>query len=181
MTILTTNISSGLSIPDSFDWRDEGVPITIRDQGALGDSSTISVTSSVEAGVYISSGETVSLSRQNLLDCLDWPSTIGGLEYVRDNDIASEADYPTTGGSGVCHQVPPSAGLDVVNVVPAGDEQALAEGLLQNPAPVMLDASRISFQVGQRGGGGKEMKTEKVPQFSLAHGQKKKLVSLNAF
>ena len=116
----------------------------------MGDSWTLSVIASIEAGVYISSSQAVSLSRQNLVDCVDWPSTIGALEYVRDHGVASEADYPTTGGSGVCRQVPPTAGLDVVHTVPEGDEVALAEGLLQNPAPVLLDASHISFQVREK-------------------------------
>ena len=119
------------------------MPITIQDQGQLGASWVISVVSSIEAGVFISSSQSVSLSRQNLLDCVDFPSTIGALEYVRDHGIAAGANY-TPGG---CDQAPPTAGLDQVHTVPEGDEGALAEGLLLNPAPVNFDAGQASFQV----------------------------------
>ena len=125
--------------------------MTIRDQGQTGDSWTISVTSSVEAGVCISSGLIVYTSRQNLLDCVPWPSTVGALQYVRDHGIASEEDYPTTGYPGPCRPVLPSVAADQVYTVPEGDELALAEGLLINPAPVMFDASHFSFQVSQDG------------------------------
>ena len=118
------------------------MPITIQDQGQLG-SWVMSVASSIEAGLVISSSHYVSLSRQNLQDCVDFPSTVGALEYVRDHGIASEADYH----SGACDQVPPAAGLDEVHTVPEGDEAALAEGLLLNPAPVEFDAGQMSFQV----------------------------------
>ena len=141
--------SRNASIPDSFDWRSEGVPITIKDQGQMGASWTIATLSSVEAGVFLSAGQTVSLSGQNLLDCVPWPSTVGALEYIRDHGVASESDYPTGGGAGRCQPVAPAAGLEQVHTVPAADETALAEGLLQNPAPVMFDAGQFSFQVSR--------------------------------
>ncbi|XP_043189673.1 cathepsin L-like proteinase [Amphibalanus amphitrite] len=145
-----TPTSVNVTAPDSFDWRNEGVPIIIKNQGQLGASWTIATLSSVEAGVFLSSGQTVSLSDQNLLDCVSWPSTVGALEYVRDHGVATEADYPTTGGVGACQPVAPSAGLDEVHQVPEGDEVALAEGLLQNPVPVMFDVE-FSFQLYSSG------------------------------
>ncbi|XP_043214801.1 cathepsin L-like proteinase [Amphibalanus amphitrite] len=145
-----TPTSVNVTVPDSFDWRTEGVPIRIQDQGQLGASWTIATLSSVEAGVFLSSGQTVSLSDQNLLDCVSWPSTVGALEYVRDYGVATEADYPTTGRVGACQPVAPSAGLDEVHQVLEGDEVALAEGLLQNPVPVMFDVE-FSFQLYSSG------------------------------
>ncbi|KAF0291175.1 Cathepsin L-like proteinase [Amphibalanus amphitrite] len=146
-----TPTSVNVTAPDSFDWRTEGVPIRIQDQGQLGASWTIATLSSVEAGVFLSSGQTVSLSDQNLLDCVSWPST-GRRARVQSVITAwpSEADYPTTGGVGACQPVAPSAGLDEVHQVLEGDEVALAEGLLQNPVPVMFDVE-FSFQLYSSG------------------------------
>ncbi|XP_037090672.1 digestive cysteine proteinase 2-like [Pollicipes pollicipes] len=110
---------------------------------------TIPPVSAVESGLVISDGQLVSLSRQNLLDCVSPPSMAGALEYVHEHGLASEADYPTTGGQGTCRQnAPAAAALDQVHQVTSGDEVGLAAGLLQNPVAVLINAGLASFQVG---------------------------------
>ncbi|XP_037086750.1 cysteine proteinase 5-like [Pollicipes pollicipes] len=113
---------------------------------------TIPPVSAVESGLVISGGQLVSLSRQNLLDCVSPPSMAGALEYVHEHGLASEADYPTTGGQGTCRQnVPAAAALDQVHQVTSGDEVGLAAGLLQNPVAVLINAGLISFQLYSSG------------------------------
>ncbi|XP_037089414.1 procathepsin L-like [Pollicipes pollicipes] len=134
--------------PDHFDWRDQGVPIPIKDQGAMGAAWAIHVTTAVESGLIIAGEAALALSQHNLTDCVAFHSftpTAVALDRVHRYGMASEADYPA---SRPCPaDLPMAATADHVHTVPAGDATALLDGVLQNPVPVTLDAGHISFQL----------------------------------
>ncbi|XP_072384218.1 cathepsin L-like proteinase [Diabrotica undecimpunctata] len=88
-------------LPSAFDWRNKGAVTEVKDQGMFGSCWTFSTTGSVEGAHFLKTGNLVSLSEQNLVDCAnDNCYGCGGgwmdkaLEYIEKGGIMSEKDYP---------------------------------------------------------------------------------------
>ncbi|XLS50704.1 hypothetical protein HN51_011381 [Arachis hypogaea] len=89
-------------IPETVDWRKRGVVTPIKDQGTCGSWWAFSSVAAVEGIHKISTGKLVSLSVQELVDCVrgDSEGCYGG--YMEDTytfiakngGISSESDYP---------------------------------------------------------------------------------------
>ncbi|KAL9445938.1 hypothetical protein AB3S75_013756 [Citrus x aurantiifolia] len=106
--ILPTN-----DLPTDFDWRDHGAVTGVKDQGACGSCWSFSATGALEGAHFLSTGELVSLSEQQLVDCdheCDPEESgscdsgcNGGLmnsafEYIlKAGGVEREKDYPYTG------------------------------------------------------------------------------------
>ncbi|RXG67749.1 Cathepsin L [Armadillidium vulgare] len=124
--------SSGISaLPASYDWRDYGYVTGVKDQGQCGSCWSFSATGSLEGQHFASTGDLVSLSEQNLVDCV-------------------QAAFGCNGGNmnGVCHYKAANRGAtDTGSVVLAQSEDALQEAVATiGPISVAIDASRLSFQ-----------------------------------
>jgi cathepsin H len=102
------------SLPESMDWRKEGVISVAKDQGSCGSCWAFAVAGAVSA-FYSKETQTppVDLSPQQLLDCVkggyfissgcDGGAVEDAFDYVRENGIVTEDKYPYTfKSSGAC-------------------------------------------------------------------------------
>merc|ERR1711997_143241 len=140
---------------DSVDWRDDGYVTPVKDQGQCGSCWAFSATGSMEGAIFKKTGELVSLSEQNLVDCDKQSGGCNGglmdtaFEYTRDNGINTEADYPYHARNQICRFSDSDRVLKIASYteVKDHDEADLTQSIANvGPVSVAIDAGRSSFQ-----------------------------------
>uniref|UniRef100_A0A8C2XCH0 Cathepsin 12 n=1 Tax=Cyclopterus lumpus TaxID=8103 RepID=A0A8C2XCH0_CYCLU len=123
-------------------------------QGFCGSCWAFSTTGAIEGQIYKKTGQLVSLSEQNLVDCSRSYGTYGcngawmanAYDYVVNNGLQATDAYPY---SSVVRLEARPAGLAPVRdyrFLPKGDEQALADAVATvGPITVAIDADHSSF------------------------------------
>jgi len=142
-------------LPETVDWRTKGTVTGAKDQGDCGSCWAFSSTGAMEGAHAIKTGQLVSLSEQQLVDCV-CGGCGGGLmgpafDYVISaGGIVSEESYAYTGREGRCHfnrsEVAArfSGWLDVVADASSmqASQRALMAALAQHgPVSVAVDAT----------------------------------------
>jgi len=146
-------------LPDTVDWRKEGAVTPVKDQQQCGSCWAFSTTGSLEGLWFRKTGNLVSLSEQQLVDCSGdfgnqgcdggWMNV--SFEYVAKNGgIDTEDSYPYEGVDGQCRYKPTAVGATCtgsIDVSPVGDESALMSAVANvGPISVAIDAGHSSFQ-----------------------------------
>merc|ERR1719362_857643 len=151
----------------SVNWVEAGAVTAVKNQGSCGSCWAFSSTGSIEGAHYVATGELLSFSEQQLVDC----STIrygnmdcnGGLQtgaynYYKNHAAELESVYPYTSGNGddstSCLAESLSAtAVEVssyVNVTPSNSAQMKA-ALDTQPLAVAIEADKFVFQTYQSG------------------------------
>ena len=96
----------------SVDWRQNGAVTPVKDQGTCGASWAFATTGSIESAHFAKTGELVSLSEQQLLDCAGTMYGNQGCSggwftraykyYEMGHKAELETTYPWTGTQGTC-------------------------------------------------------------------------------
>ncbi|OMO92518.1 hypothetical protein COLO4_17501 [Corchorus olitorius] len=169
LNIPTTSISkpfkyeSFSDVPTSMDWREKGAVTPIKNQENCGCCWAFSAVSAIEGITQINTGNLISLSEQQLVDC----STNGGnqgcyggwmtnaFEYVMENQgITQEENYPYQAMQGTCDaETSASVAASITNYeeVPANDEEALLKAATNQPVSIAIDGSGREFMYYQSG------------------------------
>ncbi|KAJ4798131.1 Cysteine protease [Rhynchospora pubera] len=142
--------------PPSLNWKEKGVVTPVKDQGQCGSCWSFSSTGAIEGINAITTGELISLSEQELVECVttNWGCDGGYMDYafewiIKNGGINTESNYPYTAKDGVCNIT--KANNKVVTIdgyedVPPKDE-ALLCAVLKQPISVGIDAGARDFQL----------------------------------
>ncbi|XP_071742636.1 low-temperature-induced cysteine proteinase-like [Rutidosis leptorrhynchoides] len=154
------SVKSGDVLPDSVDWRTKGAVAPVKDQGSCGSCWAFSTIGSVEGVNQIVTGELITLSEQELVDCdtsYNEGCNGGDMDYafqfiVKNGGIDSDADYPYISGNGKdgkCDNARKNAkvvSIDSYEDVPVNNEAALQNAAANQPITVAIEASSRDFQ-----------------------------------
>ena len=152
----------GDQLPDAVDWRKEGAVTAVKDQGQCGSCWAFSTICAVEGINKIVTGDLVSLSEQELVDCDKTynEGCNGGLmdyafEFIINNGgIDSEDDYPYKGYDSTCDTYRKNArvvSIDSYEDVPTYDEKALKKAVANQPIAVAIEGGGREFQLYSSG------------------------------
>lgn len=147
----------GDNLPDSVDWREKDVLVGVKDQGQCGSCWAFSAVATIEAVNKMVTGDSISLSEQELIDCdTSYNSGCNGglMDYafkfvIQNGGIDTEEDYPYTGKDGRCDQTRKNAKvvtIDGFEDVPDNDEKALKKAVASQPVSIAIEAGGNDFQ-----------------------------------
>lgn len=149
-----------LGLPDSIDWRSYGAVTPVKDQGQCGSCWSFSSTGALEGEWAIISGELVSFSEQQLVDCangMEYSShgcnggqMDGAFKYAIENGICTESDYPYVSGetktAGSCKACKYIAKFSYCSDVESKNQVSLKNAVAQQPVSVAIEADTRYFQ-----------------------------------
>jgi C1A family cysteine protease len=142
---------NALSSP--VDWRTKGVLTPIKNQGHCGSCWSFSTTGAMEASHAIHTGNLISLSEQQLVDCAPMCFGCNGgnmefaFEYTEFKALELESEYPYQAVKGTCHydsakgKVKATTWHAVLPLSPAALKAAISE----QPTSVALKADQPAF------------------------------------
>ncbi|PUZ59370.1 hypothetical protein GQ55_4G035600 [Panicum hallii var. hallii] len=147
---------AGDDLPDAVDWRLQGAVTEVKNQRQCGGCWAFSAVAAMEGINKIVTGNLVSLSEQELIDCDSQDSGCNGgdmgnaFQFVINNGgIDTEADYPFIGKDGTCDAIRENkkvVSIDSYEMVPPNNEKALQKAVANQPVSVAINANSPAFQ-----------------------------------
>ncbi|KAM3716639.1 Cathepsin [Dirofilaria immitis] len=141
-------------LPKSFDWRKKGVVTPVKNQGSCGSCWAFSVTGNIESLWAIKTGDLISLSEQELIDCdvVD-KGCNGGLpinafrEIQRMGGLEPEDQYPYKAKNGTCHLVRKDIAVSIDDAVEIPNNETIMKAWIaqRGPLSVGIDAELLAY------------------------------------
>ncbi|KAL4568750.1 hypothetical protein LXL04_024365 [Taraxacum kok-saghyz] len=149
-------------LPVEVDWRRSGAVAPIKNQGSCGSCWAFSTVAAVEGINKIVTGDLISLSEQELVDCdnkYNSGCNGGTMDYafefiVANGGIDTESDYPYKGVGNTCDPIRNKAKIvtiDGYEDVPPMNERALMKAVAHQPVSVGIEASGKAIQLYTEG------------------------------
>lgn len=140
----------------TIDWTTKGAVTPVKDQGQCGSCWSFSTTGGLEGAWQLSSGNLVSMSEQQFVDCDSGSDGCNGglmqqaFEWAESQAIATESSYPYTARDGTCKSsfttAIPSGGVTGYKSVGAS-ASSLKSAIQQAPISVAIEADQSVFQM----------------------------------
>ncbi|XP_057503110.1 actinidain-like [Actinidia eriantha] len=163
-----TNVSDryeprvGDQLPNSIDWRKKGAVLGVKNQGNCGSCWTFAPIAAVEAINQIVTGNLISLSEQQIVDCqrkssnkgCKGGSRAGAYQFIIDNGgINTEANYPYKAQDGECDEQKNQkyVTIDRYENVPRKNEKALQKAVSNQLVSVGIASNSSEFKAYKSG------------------------------
>mmetsp|Transcript_1486 Transcript_1486/g.3170 ORF Transcript_1486/g.3170 Transcript_1486/m.3170 type:complete len:318 (-) Transcript_1486:172-1125(-) len=149
-------------LPKSVDWVSAGAVTPVKNQGQCGACWAFSAIGALEGAHFLKTGELVSLSEQELLDCdTKDKGCFGGLMDIAfefdetGRGVCSEEDYPYEAAKNdSCNKECTPVDETLVKTftdVDEGSVKALQRAIVQQPVSIAIQANQMSFQFYKKG------------------------------
>eukprot|EP00667_Euglena_gracilis_P022866 EG_transcript_25630 len=147
-----THLLKKPAVPEAVDWREKGAVTEVKNQGQCGSCWAFSATGNMEGVNFLRTGNLVSLSEEELVECSRPNGCNGGImdeafQWVKNNGgITTEDDYPYTSGLGTSSTCSDSKlQHDAVQVrgfvdLPEDEDQIAAWVAEKGPVSIAVDA-----------------------------------------
>ena len=145
-----------------MDWVDAGAVTPVKNQGQCGSCWAFSAIGALEGAHFLKTGELVSLSEQELIDCdVKDKGCYGGLMDIAfefdetGRGVCSEEDYPYEAAKNdSCNKDCTPVDETLVKSftdVEEGSVEALQRAIVQQPVSIAIQANQMSFQFYKHG------------------------------
>jgi C1A family cysteine protease len=150
-----SEVPSAVALPDAVDWRAKNAVGPVKNQGQCGGCWSFSTTGAIEGAWAIATGQLLSLSEQQLIDCSAAQGNKGcnggdmdqAFNYViKHKGICAEDAYPFVAKQGTCRKCTSVAHVSGFKDVTPNSEDALQAAAAQQPVSIAIEADQHVFQ-----------------------------------